>query len=153
VSKLASSAANSCFRRQHPGNCPRAREEAVCRGTRGWRSPRGRNLTRRALLRLQPPSGRSFLSDASHDAETANKACQSLETHGISCWLAPRDVKPGTQYADAIVRFVEENEIQVLNVAGPRASGWVAGYRFALDVVSGVIRDVGSIDLAADRTP
>ena len=94
-----------------------------------------------------------FLSYASHDAERTNKACQSLETHGISCWLAPRDVKPGTQCADAIVRFVEENEIQVLNVAGPRASGWVAGYRFALDVVSGVIRDEGSIDLAADRTP
>jgi hypothetical protein len=55
--------------------------------------------------------------------------------------------------AAAIVRFVEENEIQVLNVAGPRASGWVAGYRFALDVVSGVIRDVGSIDFAAVRTP
>src|ERR1039457_4752053 len=46
--------------------------------------------------------------------------------------------------AAPIVRFVEENEIQVLNVAGPRASGWVAGYRFALDVVTGVIRDVGS---------
>jgi hypothetical protein len=55
--------------------------------------------------------------------------------------------------AAAIVRFVDENEIQVLNVAGPRASGWVAGYRFALDVVTGVIRDVGSIDLAAFRTP
>jgi hypothetical protein len=55
--------------------------------------------------------------------------------------------------AAAIVRFVEENEIQMLNVAGPRASGWVAGYRFALDVVTGLIRDVGSIDLAADRTP
>jgi hypothetical protein len=55
--------------------------------------------------------------------------------------------------ATAIVRFIEENEIQVLNVAGPRASGWVTGYRFALDVVTGVIRDVGSIDLAADRTP
>ena len=55
--------------------------------------------------------------------------------------------------AAAIVRFVVGNEIEVLNVAGPRASGWVAGYRFALDVVSGVIRDVGSIDLAAVRTP
>jgi Circularly permutated YpsA SLOG family len=55
--------------------------------------------------------------------------------------------------AAAIVRFVDENEIQVLNVAGPRARGWVAGYRFALNVVSGVIRDVGSIDLAAVRTP
>jgi hypothetical protein len=34
--------------------------------------------------------------------------------------------------ADAIVRFIEENRIQVLNVAGPRASGWADGYRFAV---------------------
>jgi hypothetical protein len=55
--------------------------------------------------------------------------------------------------AAAIIRFAEENKIQVLNVAGPRASGWAAGYRFALDVVTGVIRNMGSIDLAAARTP
>jgi Circularly permutated YpsA SLOG family len=36
--------------------------------------------------------------------------------------------------AAAIVRFVEENEIQVLNVAGPRASGWAEGYASALGV-------------------
>ena len=41
--------------------------------------------------------------------------------------------------ADAISRFVEEHEIQVLNVAGPRLSGWALGYRFALGVVSEVI--------------
>jgi len=29
--------------------------------------------------------------------------------------------------AAAIVRFVDENEIQVLNVAGPRLSGWRRG--------------------------
>lgn len=42
--------------------------------------------------------------------------------------------------AAAIVRFIDENEIQVLNVAGPRASGWPAGYAFALAVVGEVIR-------------
>lgn len=55
--------------------------------------------------------------------------------------------------ADGILRFVDEHEIQVLNVAGTRASGWAAGYRFALYVVSSVIKKQGSIDLAADRTP
>ena len=39
----------------------------------------------------------------------------------------------------AVVRFIGENEIQTMNVAGPRASGWPAGYEFALAVVSGVI--------------
>jgi hypothetical protein len=41
--------------------------------------------------------------------------------------------------ADAIVRFVDEHEIQVLNIAGPRLSGWPEGYRFALQVVGAVI--------------
>ena len=43
----------------------------------------------------------------------------------------------------AIVRFIEEHEIKVLNVAGPRLSRWAAGYRFALDVVTGVIKNHG----------
>ena len=34
--------------------------------------------------------------------------------------------------ADASVRFLEEPAIEVVNVAGPRASGWAAGYAFSL---------------------
>jgi len=41
--------------------------------------------------------------------------------------------------AEAILKFIEDNHIETLNVAGPRASGWAAGYRFAADVVSSVI--------------
>jgi len=40
----------------------------------------------------------------------------------------------------AVVRFIEENDIQVLYVAGPRASGWPEGYAFAVEVIGGVIR-------------
>jgi hypothetical protein len=43
----------------------------------------------------------------------------------------------------AIARFIEENEIAVLNVAGPRLSGWAEGYEFALVVVGGVITQSG----------
>lgn len=41
--------------------------------------------------------------------------------------------------AERILTFIEESGIQVLNVAGPRKSGWPEGYRFAFDVISGVI--------------
>jgi hypothetical protein len=41
--------------------------------------------------------------------------------------------------AEAVLRFIEDNNIETLNVAGPRASGWADGYRFAADVVSSVI--------------
>jgi len=44
--------------------------------------------------------------------------------------------------ADAILRFVEDNEIKVLNVAGPRSSGWPQGYSFALRVIGAVISNV-----------
>jgi hypothetical protein len=45
----------------------------------------------------------------------------------------------------AILRFIEENEIGVLNVAGPRLSGWPQGYDFALAVISGVIAKVAPV--------
>jgi len=39
----------------------------------------------------------------------------------------------------AILRFIAEHEIRVLNVAGPRASDWEQGYRFSLSVLGAVI--------------
>jgi hypothetical protein len=44
--------------------------------------------------------------------------------------------------AGAIAKFVEEHGISVLNVAGPRLSGWPAGYTFALGVVGAVISNI-----------
>ena len=37
--------------------------------------------------------------------------------------------------AAEIIHFVDEHAIQVLNIAGPRLSGWAAGYGFALRAV------------------
>ena len=55
-----------------------------------------------------------FLSYASPDAAVANQVCQFLESHGVPCWMAPRDVKPGAAYADAIVRAINEAGALVL---------------------------------------
>ena len=46
--------------------------------------------------------------------------------------------------AAAVLKFIEDNAIGTLNVAGPRLSGWPAGYRFASDVVSQVISRLAS---------
>src|SRR5579862_1258563 len=68
----------------------------------------------------QPPGGsaaagsRVFLSYASPDAAAANQVCEFLESHGVPCWMAPRDVKPGAAYADAIVRAINESSALVL---------------------------------------
>jgi Circularly permutated YpsA SLOG family len=44
---------------------------------------------------------------------------------------------------ESILKFVEEHEIRTLNVAGPRLSGWAAGYAYALRVVGEVIARFG----------
>jgi TolB-like protein/tetratricopeptide (TPR) repeat protein len=59
-----------------------------------------------------------FVSYASQDAAVANSIVESLESQGLKCWIAPRDVKPGAQYADAIVRAINEAKALVLVMSG-----------------------------------
>ena len=47
-----------------------------------------------------------FISYASADTAVANRMCVALESAGISCWIAPRDIEPGTDYPAAIVDAV-----------------------------------------------
>jgi TolB-like protein/Flp pilus assembly protein TadD len=55
-----------------------------------------------------------FVSYASQDAAVANSIVENLEQHGLKCWIAPRDVKAGTVYADAIVRAINDAKALVL---------------------------------------
>jgi serine/threonine-protein kinase len=55
-----------------------------------------------------------FLSYASADATMADAVCRGLEAAGLSCWIAPRDVAPGAQYADSIVRAINGAQVLVL---------------------------------------
>jgi TIR domain len=55
-----------------------------------------------------------FVSYASQDIAVANSVVAGLEQLGHRCWMAPRDVKPGAQYADAIVRAINEATALVL---------------------------------------
>jgi TolB-like protein/Tfp pilus assembly protein PilF len=57
---------------------------------------------------------RVFISYASYDAIMAQKVCAALEAAGFPCWIAPRNVLPGTNYADGIVHAIDESSILVL---------------------------------------
>jgi hypothetical protein len=46
--------------------------------------------------------------------------------------------------AAEIARFVEEHDIKVLNVAGPRASGWADGYRYAVETLRELLTRFGN---------
>src|ERR1700730_6466750 len=53
-------------------------------------------------------------SCASGDTRLADAACATLESHGIRCWIAPRDVLPGIHYGEAIIDAIHECRIMVL---------------------------------------
>ena len=56
----------------------------------------------------------AFISHASKDKEIAKKICDMLENRGIECWLAPRDIIPGRDYGEEIIRGIEETAATVL---------------------------------------
>ncbi len=48
-----------------------------------------------------------FLSYSSRDVVQALATCRFLESEGIGCWMAPRNIQPGEAYPDAIMRGLE----------------------------------------------
>lgn len=63
----------------------------------------------------KPEKGYSaFISHASADHEAAETIAASLEAKGLSCWIAPRDVRPGAEYAEEILRGIERSKCFVL---------------------------------------
>ena len=73
-------------------------------------------LDANAMASAEP--ARVFISYASHDADMAQKVCLALEAAGFRCWIAPRDVKAGAQYADAIVGAINDAHAIVLVLSG-----------------------------------
>lgn len=55
-----------------------------------------------------------FISHASEDARIAEVLCAYLEAAGIACWIAPRDVTPGREYAAEILDGIESASAFVL---------------------------------------
>ena len=49
----------------------------------------------------------AFLSHKSEDAVLAQQLCNAMETLGVRCWIAPRDITPGSSWAEAIVEGIE----------------------------------------------
>jgi hypothetical protein len=54
--------------------------------------------------------------------------------------ISARETPDPYAAADAVLKFIQDNGIEVLNVGGPRASGWPAGYGFSRAVIAEVIK-------------
>jgi len=55
-----------------------------------------------------------FISYASKDKTVADAVCARLESAGIRCWIAPRDVLAGTPYGVAIIEAIHTAKVMVL---------------------------------------
>jgi TIR domain len=56
----------------------------------------------------------AFISYSNQDKTTADAACTILESSGIRCWIAPRDVPPGSQWVGALIDAIDKCKVVVL---------------------------------------
>src|ERR1700733_3555692 len=56
----------------------------------------------------------AFISYSSKDKTTAEAACAGLESAGIRCWIAPRDIRAGTERPAGIIEGIDTCRIMVL---------------------------------------
>jgi hypothetical protein len=55
-----------------------------------------------------------FISHSSKNKAIGDAVCAVLESEGIRCWIAPRDVTPGLEFGECIIEAIEQTRIMVL---------------------------------------
>jgi formylglycine-generating enzyme required for sulfatase activity len=99
---------------------------------RGWTAPfahvtGGDSATPTPLARTSAVGWDVFVSHAGSDKVTAERICELLEARGIRAWIAPRDIPPGMNYGEAIIRGIEASAAcVVLLSAASNTSQFVA---------------------------
>ena len=59
-----------------------------------------------------------FISHSSEDKPIADAACAALESAGLTCWMAPRNIVPGADWGAAIIEGIEQSRLFVLVFTG-----------------------------------
>jgi hypothetical protein len=55
-----------------------------------------------------------FLSHSHVDKQHADAICHCLERAGVRCWVAPRDIRPSEDWAEAIINGMDQCRILLL---------------------------------------
>lgn len=55
-----------------------------------------------------------FISHSSRDKTAADATCAVLEAASVRCWIAPRDIRAGTEYGAAIIDAIDHCRVMVL---------------------------------------
>ncbi|MFZ0820165.1 MAG: TIR domain-containing protein [Candidatus Acidiferrales bacterium] len=55
-----------------------------------------------------------FISHSAKDKVTGDAVCAMLESNGVRCWIAPRDVVPGEEWGKSIIQAINGSRVMVL---------------------------------------
>ena len=55
-----------------------------------------------------------YISYSSNDREVAVAICSAIEQAGIRCWIAPRDIAPGTEWGASILDAISRSSVLVV---------------------------------------
>lgn len=61
-----------------------------------------------------PPKRDVFISYSAIDKQWADEACAAIEARQFSCWVAPRDILPGSEWGAAIISGIDACRVMVL---------------------------------------
>jgi hypothetical protein len=59
-----------------------------------------------------------FISHSSNDRAIADVICKRLESAGIKCWIAPRDIEAGSDWTEGIIEGIDSCRVFVLIFSG-----------------------------------
>jgi hypothetical protein len=80
-----------------------------------------------------------FISHSHEDKLLADAVCAELESAGIRCWIAPRDVLAGRDWAESIVEAVDAARVMVLIYSANSANSEHVKKELTIGVKSGTI--------------
>jgi TIR domain len=55
-----------------------------------------------------------FISYSTEDKPAADAVCAILEKNGVRCWIAPRDIMPGADWGESIVKGIRSSRVLLL---------------------------------------
>ena len=55
-----------------------------------------------------------FISHSTEDKPAADAICAILEENGVRCWIAPRDIMPGADWGESIVKGIRSSRVVLL---------------------------------------
>ena len=71
-------------------------------------------MSRGTIKIIGKDSPRVFISHSTKNADVAAAICAAVEHRGIRCWIAPRDISSGRDWAEEIMSGIERCRVMVI---------------------------------------